>query len=90
MSKRCMTIGGDYNEGLRTVTENGRCLHTAAYTDEGISFRLAHDDVTDRVNRGGSWSDTADSARAASRNWSNPGDRFVNLGLRLCADWRAE
>lgn len=90
MSKSAMTIGGDYNEGLGTVAKNGHALHTTDFTDEGISFRLAHDDVTGCVNRGGSWSDTAGGARAAYRRWNDPGDRFVNLGLRLCADWRAE
>lgn len=53
-----------------------------------IGFRLTHDDVTGRVDRGGYWSDTAGGARAAYRRWNDPGDRFVNLGLRLCADWR--
>lgn len=36
-----------------------------------------------RVNRGGSWNNTADNARAANRNRNNPGNRNDNLGLRL-------
>ena len=33
--------------------------------------------------RGSSWYNAADYARAALRNWSNPGDRGGYLGLRL-------
>ncbi|MFO7563889.1 MAG: formylglycine-generating enzyme family protein [Enhygromyxa sp.] len=37
----------------------------------------------DRVVRGGSWNFIARSVRAASRDWSRPGDRFDSLGFRL-------
>ena len=40
----------------------------------------------DRVLRGGSWNLTAVNARAALRSWFLPGDRYVNLGLRLVRD----
>ena len=39
-----------------------------------------------RVFRGGSWYDSAVSARAAFRSWSNPGYRSYNVGFRLCRD----
>lgn len=53
----------------------------------GAGFRLAHDDVTVRVLRGGSWDDADVGARAAGRG-GLPGFRNDYLGLRLCADWR--
>jgi formylglycine-generating enzyme required for sulfatase activity len=40
----------------------------------------------ERVARGGSWSSTADSARAASRPGINPGYRGGSLGFRLVRD----
>jgi hypothetical protein len=43
------------------------------------------DKEADRVARGGSWSYTAGSARAANRYRSNPGRRGY-LGFRLCRD----
>ena len=39
-----------------------------------------------RVNRGGSWLNTAGNARAAYRIGFYPGDRYSLLGLRLCRD----
>ena len=39
-----------------------------------------------RVYRGGSWSNTAGSARAASRLRYSPGYRDVDIGFRLCRD----
>ena len=39
-----------------------------------------------RVYRGGSWSNTADVARAASRLGDSPGDRYGSIGFRLCRD----
>jgi formylglycine-generating enzyme required for sulfatase activity len=41
-----------------------------------------------RVLRGGSWGDDPRDCRAASRNWSAPADRDVNVGCRvvLCLD----
>jgi formylglycine-generating enzyme required for sulfatase activity len=38
------------------------------------------------INRGGSWDDTADNARAASRYGDYPGNRVISLGFRLCRD----
>jgi formylglycine-generating enzyme required for sulfatase activity len=38
------------------------------------------------INRGGSWSRTAGLARAAFRLGYYPGNRFINLGFRLCRD----
>lgn len=38
-----------------------------------------------RVNRGGSWNNDADNARAANRNNNDPGNRNDNLGFRLLA-----
>ena len=37
----------------------------------------------DRVVRGGSWYNTAGSARAADRSWGSPGFRNYILGFRL-------
>ena len=39
-----------------------------------------------RVYRGGSWSSTADYARAAFRFSRDPGSRNSALGFRLCRD----
>jgi formylglycine-generating enzyme required for sulfatase activity len=39
-----------------------------------------------RVNRGGSWFNSAVYARAAVRSWRLPGDRGFYLGIRLCRD----
>lgn len=50
-----------------------------------LGFRLAHDDEN-RVPRGGSWINSAGSARAARRCWSLPGYRLAFLGLRLAFD----
>ena len=36
-----------------------------------------------RVVRGGSWSDSAQNCRSASRRWSEPGSASNNLGFRL-------
>lgn len=82
MTKLCMTIGGDWNEGLMTVTENGHELHRATFTDGGISFRLVRDDAI-RVSRGGSRSLTAGYARAENRSWDDPGLRYGLLGFRI-------
>jgi serine/threonine-protein kinase len=40
-------------------------------------------DPVGRVNRGGSWLQTAGDARAANRDSDGPGDRVINLGFRL-------
>jgi serine/threonine-protein kinase len=37
-----------------------------------------------RVNRGGSWFDTARFCRSAFRHYYGPGSRIFNLGLRAC------
>ena len=39
---------------------------------------------SNRVNRGGGWTSTAGICRVSRRNFSNPGSRYYNLGLRLC------
>lgn len=82
MSKNPATIGGDFTEGLGTVRENGRINHTPSFSDDGIGFRVVHDDSY-RVLRGGWWYDLADNERAANRDWGNPGRRSGSLGLRL-------
>jgi formylglycine-generating enzyme required for sulfatase activity len=40
---------------------------------------------SNRVNRGGGWSDNAWSCRSAYRYWYAPGVRGTNLGFRLAA-----
>jgi formylglycine-generating enzyme required for sulfatase activity len=37
----------------------------------------------DRVDRGGSWRDAAQSCRAAERFWLSPTVQGINLGFRL-------
>ena len=39
---------------------------------------------SNRVNRGGSWNNTAQNCRSAKRNNNTPSNRNNNLGLRLC------
>ncbi|MCA9526808.1 MAG: hypothetical protein KC549_11000 [Myxococcales bacterium] len=38
---------------------------------------------SNRVNRGGSWNNSARNVRAAYRNGNSPGNRNENLGFRL-------
>ncbi len=38
---------------------------------------------SNRVNRGGSWNNSAANCRVANRNNNSPGNRNNNLGLRL-------
>ncbi len=40
---------------------------------------------SNRVNRGGSWNNTASNLRAANRNNDDPGKRNSNLGFRLAS-----
>jgi formylglycine-generating enzyme required for sulfatase activity len=40
-----------------------------------------------RVNRGGSWNNTARNCRSANRNDDTPGNRNDNLGFRLLSTW---
>lgn len=42
-----------------------------------------YNDTSNRVNRGGSWNNTASNCRVANRNYNSPGNRYNNLGLRL-------
>ena len=49
-------------------------------------FRIQFDSDQGRVNRGGSWFNTAVFARAANRVRFNPGYRSSRLGFRLCCD----
>ena len=44
---------------------------------------LANGDCKFRVVRGGSWSNSPGNLRAASRDWSAPGDRYCSLGFRV-------
>jgi hypothetical protein len=79
-------LGSDFgsNEaGVRTLGIEARVDRDVAFVNCG--FRLVHDD-TGRVNRGGSWYYTAGLARAADRDWYNPGVRRDILGLRLVRD----
>ena len=82
MSKNPATIGGDFTEGLTTVRQNGRLYHTPSFSDDGIGFRLVHDDA-DRVARGGGWNSYPEDARVANRGRSTPSGRYTYLGLRL-------
>lgn len=43
---------------------------------------------TNRVNRGGSWNNTAENCRSANRNRNEPGNRNNNLGFRLALSSR--
>ena len=43
-----------------------------------------------RVNRGGSWSNSAGSCVSSSRGWLSPDSRYIYLGFRLCASGRAD
>jgi formylglycine-generating enzyme required for sulfatase activity len=36
-----------------------------------------------RVLRGGSWNDVAQSVRSANRDYITPGDRYDDIGFRL-------
>jgi formylglycine-generating enzyme required for sulfatase activity len=47
-----------------------------------LGFRLAHDS-TDRVDRGGSWNNSAQHARVAYRSRNDPANRGAYLGFRL-------
>ncbi|MGM9805491.1 MAG: SUMF1/EgtB/PvdO family nonheme iron enzyme [Candidatus Aphodosoma sp.] len=38
---------------------------------------------SNRVNRGGSWNNTAGNCRVANRNNNSPGNRNNNLGFRV-------
>ena len=82
MSKNPATIGGDFTEGLTTVRQNGRLYHTPSFSDDGIGFRLVHDDA-DRVGRGGGWYYTPGYARVANRNRIPPSGRNSIVGFRL-------
>ncbi len=49
--------------------------------------------ASNRVNRGGSWNNSARNCRAAYRNWNHPSNQWNNRGFRLaralgCAGWR--
>ena len=55
------------------------------WKEEVVGFRLVHDDE-DRVNRGGSWLNTAAYARAANHIGDYLGARFDSLGFRLAFD----
>lgn len=55
----------------------------ANYSSDRISNPVGASSGSDRVYRGGSWSNYARNARASDRHWSGPGDRGLHLGLRL-------
>ncbi len=44
---------------------------------------LCQIEATNRVNRGGSWNNTAQNCRAAYRNNNAPDNRNNNIGFRL-------
>jgi formylglycine-generating enzyme required for sulfatase activity len=56
------------------------------HRDGNLGFRLTVDTDGDRVDRGGSWVNSADNARAANRSWDDPGYRGSDLGFRLTVD----
>ena len=60
-------------DGVREYTEESR-----------VDPRGPMDDAGARVLRGGSWTTDAQNVRAADRNASSPGDRYVDIGFR-CA-----
>ena len=76
------TFGSDLTEGPESAGEGFVLTAPAEFNDEGLSFRLAHDG-SDRVFRGGSWSNDASDADVALRLWLDPSYRSNNLGLRL-------
>ena len=47
-------------------------------------------DGEDRVNRGGSWRDSAWGCESSDRDRGSPSYRFDFLGFRLCASGRAD
>jgi formylglycine-generating enzyme required for sulfatase activity len=73
-----LDMAGNVFEWCRTKT-------TKDYEDYE---RKADDDPESnqgRVLRGGAWSNSADFARCAFRNWSSPGSRFGDIGFRVVA-----
>ena len=85
MSKNPATIGGDFNEGLGTVRQNGRHYHTPSFSDDGIGFRVVCES-SNRVRRGGSWYVSAQVARMAYRGSYVPTGRYGDLGFRLARE----
>ncbi len=59
------------------------CLNPYDEPENGLRPEHIHSDAR-RVLRGGSWIDSGDDARAASRFRLNPFYRYVNYGFRVC------
>jgi formylglycine-generating enzyme required for sulfatase activity len=87
MKKTAQDFGSNWEVRPSRVRTEESAETTCDSEVDYLGFRLVHDN-TDRVYRGGSWSNTADYARAAVRYWDVPGRRGDILGLRLCVNWR--
>ena len=55
----------------------------ANYTSYSQTNPTGPQSGSDRVNRGGSWSNGAGNCRSSCRGDFNPADRFITIGLRL-------
>ena len=73
---------GDFEADIRSTDS---LPDRAEHGDGEVGFRLVHDSSL-RVNRGGCWDLTAQSARVAYRYRYVPGYRLVFLGFRLVRD----
>ena len=89
MSAKPATIGGDFNEGLGTVRQNGRLYHTPSFSDDGISFRLVHDDEKQTI-LGSSIVYNSHVARTSDGAGVTASHIARSIGYRLCVDWREQ
>jgi hypothetical protein len=88
--KKKQVHGSDFSDEPSLVSEPVD-LHFSTETKwDTIGFRLVHGDAAFRVDRGGSWYDSARSARVANRRRNDPAIRFGNLGFRLACSMEEE